>query len=89
MKPAAPVDVLDRFAPVLVDLAGRHGLSNLRHGGPGTVVVDVAPGRSYFDLAEFEYEAEAVLDYDLFVVSSGAPAAGRITGEPLGTRVAA
>lgn len=89
MKIPAPVEVLDRFAAVLADLASRHGLSNLRHGGRGTIVVDVMPGQSYFDLTEFEYEAEAVLDYDVFVVSSGACAAESITGGPLGAPVAA
>jgi hypothetical protein len=40
-------ELLDRFAAVLVGLGARHGLSNLRHGGAGTVVADVEAGRTY------------------------------------------
>lgn len=83
VKAPAPEELLDRFAAVLADLAERHGLSNLRHGGPGTVVADVEPGRTLSDLARFELEAESLLDHELFVVSSDAPAAHRLTGGPL------
>jgi hypothetical protein len=38
-------ELLDRFAAVLGGLGARHGLSNLRHGGAGTVVTDVEAGR--------------------------------------------
>ncbi len=83
MKPSAPADLLDRFAAVLADLAQRHGLSDLRHGGPGTIVADVAAGRTLSDLARFELEAESLLGHEVFVVSSDAPAAGRLAGGPL------
>jgi hypothetical protein len=83
VKASAPEELLDRYAAVLADLAQRHGLSNLRHGGPGTIVADVAPGRTLADLARFELEAESLLGHEVFVVSSDAPAAPRLAGEPL------
>jgi len=83
VKASAPEELLDRFADVLADLAERHGLSNLRHGGPGTVVADVEPGRTLSDLARFELEAESLLAHEVFVVSSDAPAARQLTGAPL------
>ncbi len=76
-------ELLDRFAAVLADLGVRHGLSNLRHGGVGIVVADVAAGRTYLDLAWFELEAESLLGTSLTVVSSDAPRAGRIVAGPL------
>lgn len=76
-------ELLDRFAAVLADLGTRHGLSNLRHGGVGTVVTDVEPGRTYLDLARFELEAESLLGASLTVVSADAPRASRIAAGPL------
>lgn len=89
MKEPAPEALLDRFAAVLGDLAARHGLSNLRHGGPGTVVADVEHGRTLTDLAMFELEAESLIGHEVFVISSDAPAAPRLVGEPLRTPAAA
>ncbi len=76
-------ELLDRFAAVLADLGTRYGLSNLRHGGAGTVVADVEAGRTYLDLAQFELEAESLLGSSLTVVSSDAPRASRIVAGPL------
>jgi hypothetical protein len=81
--------LLDRYAAVLVDLGKRHGISHLRHGGPGTVVADVEAGRTYFDLARFEMEARALLDHDVALVASDAPAAADLSGEPLASPNAA
>jgi len=83
VKASAPEELLDQFAAVLADLAQRHGLSNLRHGGPGTIVADVGPGRTLADLARFELEAESLLGHEVVVVSSDAPAARRLAGGPL------
>lgn len=85
----ASEEQLDRATPVLRNLARRHGLSNLRHAGPGVVVADVASGRTYFDVARFELEAEAVLRAAVHVVSSGAEAAPAIVGRELGVTDAA
>lgn len=52
----ASKELLDLFVAVLTDLGTRHGLSNLRHGGAGTVVADVEAGRTYLDLTRFELE---------------------------------
>ncbi len=38
-------ELLDRYGPVLADLGASWGISALRHGRPGTLVADVAPGR--------------------------------------------
>jgi len=89
MKPAAPPELLDRYAALLVDLAKRHGLSNLRHGRPGKVVADVDQGRTYFDLARFEMEACSVLGHDVAVISSDAPSASELAGSGLSPRHAA
>jgi hypothetical protein len=62
VKTPAPEELLDRNATVLADLAIRHGLTQLRHGGPGTVAADVEPGRTLNDLAQFELEAESLLE---------------------------
>jgi hypothetical protein len=75
-RASAPEEPLDRYAAVLADLAQRHCLSKLRHGGPGTIVTDVAQGRTLADLARFELEAESLLGHEVFVVSSDAPAGG-------------
>jgi len=75
MKLPAPDELLDRYAAALVALAASHGLSNLRHGGPGTIIADVERGRTFFDLANFELEAESLLGHEVFVMSSDAPAA--------------
>ena len=85
----APDAVLDRFAAVLADLAVRHGLSNLRHGGAGTIVADVESGRTLMDMALFELEAESLIGHEVFVVSSDAPAAGTIVGDALRAPAAA
>lgn len=81
---SASEEQLDRATPVLLNLARRHGLSSLRHAGPGLLVADVANGRTYFDIARFELEAEAVLRAAVHVVSSGADAAPAIAGRELG-----
>ena len=83
MTAPASEELLDRFAAVLANLGARHGLSNLRHGGAGTVVADVEAGRTYLDLARFELEAESLLGTSLTVVSSDAPRADRIVAGPL------
>ena len=83
MSLPANEELLDRYTAVLVGLGQRHGLSGLRHGGPGTLVVEVEPGRTYLDLARFELEAEALLGAGVTVVSSDATRAREITGAPL------
>lgn len=83
VKTPAPEELLDRYAAVLADLATRHGLTNLRHGGLGTVIADVEPGRTLTDLAQFELESESLLNHEIFVISSDAPAAAALTGHPL------
>ena len=75
MKLPAPDEVLDRYAAALAALAANHGLSNLRHGGPGTIIADVEQGRTLMDLANFELEAESLLGHEVFAMSSDAPAA--------------
>lgn len=83
MKAPASPDLMDRYAALLVDLGRRHGITNLRHGGPGKVVADVEPGRTYFDLARFEMEVQSILGHDVAVVSTDTPLAAEIAGPPL------
>ncbi|MHB8296086.1 MAG: hypothetical protein ACYDH5_16005 [Acidimicrobiales bacterium] len=81
--PSASEDLLDRYGAVLTDLGAAHGLSRLRHGGPGVVVADVDAGRTLSDLALFELEAESLLGAALAVIASDAPAADRLATEAL------
>ena len=76
-------ELLDRYGAVLATLGESHGISGLRHAGEGTVVADVAPGHTYFDLARFELEAESLLGAALAVIPSSAPAAAGMAGAPL------
>ena len=88
MEPAT-VKQLDRMAPVLLALAAKHGLSHLRHAGAGRVVADLDEDRTYFDVAHFELEAEAVLRASVHVVASGAPSAANLAGRELTVTTAA
>lgn len=89
MEPATSRQ-LDRHVAVLRNLAAKHGLSNLRHSTrPGTLVADVDRGRTYFDLARFEVEAEAILRATVYVLPAGAPAAAELVRGPLGVSAAA
>lgn len=76
---------LARAAELLETRAAKHGLSNLRLStrADGDVVADVAPDRTYFDIAAFELEVEELLGWAPNIVASGAP--GASPGEPLRT----
>ena len=84
-EPLVPAteDLLARYGAVLTDLGGAHGVTGLRHGGPGILVADVEVGRTLMDLALFELEAESLLGAAVAVVASDAPAAARLAGMPL------
>lgn len=81
MKAAAPPELLGPLRGLLLDLAKRRELSNLRHG-----VADVERGRTYFDLARLEMEACSVLNHDVAVISSDAPSAPELAGPELSPR---
>lgn len=66
---------LIRAAALLVRLGVKHGLTRLRLGGPGELVVDVAPDRTYFDIVAFERDVEGRLGYRPEVVPSTAAGA--------------
>lgn len=87
--PPASDELLDRYGGVLHTLGAAHGITGLRHGRPGVVVGDVAPGRTYFDMARFELEAESLLKASVALVSSDAPAAAVMAGAPLRVTAAA
>jgi hypothetical protein len=73
---------VSKAAALLERRAAEHGLTNLRYGEDGgEIVADVAPGKTYFDIAAFELEVEEVLGWVPDVVSSGAP--GARPGAPL------
>ncbi|MGH9067835.1 MAG: hypothetical protein ACRD0J_10150 [Acidimicrobiales bacterium] len=82
-------EVLDRYGAVLADLGARWGISGLRHGRPGTLVADVAPGRTLTDMARFELEAQSLLGATVALVSSDAPSAPAMAGAPLRATTAA
>jgi hypothetical protein len=74
--PAADDRLLRQNAGLLAELAARHGISSIQLGTDvAELVVAVEDGRTYFDLAEFEAEAEALLRHRVNVTSAGAPGA--------------
>jgi hypothetical protein len=74
---------LAQAAELLETRAAKHGLTSLRVStrADGDVVADVAPGRTYFDIAAFELEVEELLGWAPNIVASGASVAS--PGEPL------
>lgn len=85
----ATEDQLDRSAELLTVLGQRHGLSIFRHAGRGRVVADAEAGRTYLDVANFELEAEGMLQARLTVITSGAPSAADAGGRAVGATSAA
>ena len=74
--PSADDRLLREAAGLLAELAPRHGITAVELGtDPAELVVTLKDGRTYFDLAEFEAEAEALLRHRVSVTSSGAPGA--------------
>ncbi len=74
--PAADDRLLRQNAGLLAELATRHGISSIQLGtDAGELVVTVEDGRTYFDLAEFEAEVEALLRHRVNATSAGAPGA--------------
>lgn len=74
--PSADDRLLREAAGLLAELAPRHGITAVQLGAdPAELVVTLDQGRTYFDLAEFEAEAEALLRHRVSVTSSGAPGA--------------
>lgn len=82
MNPANE-EQLVRFARVLATLGERHGLSNFRKAGEGQVIADIEKGRTYFDVAGFELEAENLLQAGVSVVLSGTEFAAQVDRGPL------
>ncbi len=74
--PSADDRLLREAAGLLAELAPRHGITAVQLGSdPAEVVVTFEQGRTYFDLAGFEAEAEALLHHRVNVTSAGAPGA--------------
>ena len=53
VKPSTQGQLI-RFALALENLAGKHGLSNLRLAGDGQLIADVAKGKTLLDIARLE-----------------------------------
>ncbi len=76
--PAADDRLLRRSAGLLAELAARHGITSVHLGDdPAEVVVTLEADRTYFDLVDFQAEAEALLGHRVAVTSAGAPGAHR------------
>jgi len=74
--PAASDRLFRQSAGLLAELAARHGISSIQLGTDAAeMVVTVEEGRTYFDVAEFEAEAEILLRHRVNVTSAGAPGA--------------
>lgn len=74
---------IDRFRHVLTTLAERNGLTNLRRAGDGHVIADVEKGRTYFDVAGFELQAESLMGARVDVILAQTPSAAREDRGPL------
>ncbi|MEP6461818.1 MAG: hypothetical protein ABJC62_00045 [Frankiaceae bacterium] len=74
---------------MLIDLGGRHGLSNFRRAGDGRLIADIEQGKTYLDVARFELEAEGVLRAGVSVVLSKTDTAARLDRGPLAADQAA
>jgi hypothetical protein len=76
--PAADDQLLRRSAGLLAELALRHGITSVHLGDdPSAVVVTPDADRTYFDLVDFQAEAESLLGHRVAVTSEGAPGAHR------------
>ena len=74
--PAANDCLIRQSAALLTELAARHAIRSIQLGTDAAeLVVSLEEGRSYFDLAEFEGEAEVLLRHRVNVTSAGAPGA--------------
>ncbi|MHB1711258.1 MAG: hypothetical protein ACYCV7_07625 [Acidimicrobiales bacterium] len=74
--PAASDRLFRQSAGLLAELAARHGISSIQLGTDAAeLVVTVGEGRTFFDVAEFEAEAEVLLRHRVNVSSAGAPGA--------------
>lgn len=74
--PAANDCLIRQSAALLTELAARHAIRSIQLGTDAAeLVVSLEEGRSYFDLAEFEGEAEVLLRHRVNVTSVGAPGA--------------
>lgn len=74
----SPADdgLLRQSSSLLGEVAARHGVKSVQLGAdPAELIVTMEDARTYFDLAEFELEAEKVLNRRVTVVSSRAPGA--------------
>ncbi len=70
--------LLRQSAGLLAELAARHGITSVHLGDdPAELVVTLDADRTYFDLVDFQGEAEAVLGHHVAVTSAGAPGARR------------
>jgi len=88
MNPASEEQLI-RYARVLVNLGKQHGLSNFRRAGDGRLIVDIAHGRTYLDIARFELAAEGLLQAGVSVILTGTETATRADRGPLTTNQAA
>jgi hypothetical protein len=74
--PAADDRLLRQSAGLLAELADRHGITSVHLGDdPAELVVTLEADRTYFDLVDFQAEAEALLGHRVAVTSAGAPSA--------------
>jgi len=86
--PAAADRLVRQSAGLLAELAALHGISSIQLGTEtAELVVGSEDGRTYFDLAEFEADAEALLRRRVNVTSAGVP--GAHPREPLAPATAA
>jgi hypothetical protein len=74
--PAADDRLLRQSAGLLAELASRHGITSVHLGDdPAELVVTLEGDRTYFDLVDFQAEAEGLLRHRVGVTSAGAPGA--------------
>jgi hypothetical protein len=78
VPPPADDRLLRQSGRLLAELAARHGITSMHLGlHPAEVVVTLEADRTYFDLVDFQGEAEALLGHRVAVTSAAAPDAHR------------
>ncbi|MBO0840041.1 MAG: hypothetical protein J2O49_04395 [Sciscionella sp.] len=65
-------DTIRRWVNALIVLGEQHGLRNLALGErTAQIIADVDKGRTYFDIVDFEFQAESILGSKISVTPSG------------------
>ena len=79
--PPATEQQVRAHAVELVDLAARHGITDLAFASPGRLLGHVAADRDLFDMFEFQRAASGLLGAEITVYSDGALANDHVSAD--------